>query len=165
MTNVNDMNENLARSIGIYVRAFPSSYEILTDSIGVALSLLRSGRTDVDATGVVTLEVFPNHQFNRFDNIQVMVLHIVREFMVVGLTDGWENAYASYTLAVHNAVGSYSANTRNISVKAINSYIEANCRDYNNAYPASFDIRSTNLNEALLINQYLSESLEHFQLG
>lgn len=165
MTDVIDMNERLANSVGIFIRAFPSSYEILTDSIGIAISLLRSGETDVDATGVVTLEVFPNGKFNRFDNTQVMVLHIVREFMVIGLTDSWEDAYAVYTLAVHNAVATYSSSGRNMSVKAINLYIEMNCKNYTGSNPISFGANTLNVSESLLINQYLSESLEHFQLG
>ena len=156
----------MAAGVGLFIRAYHTRHDILTDSISTAIELIQAGHNDVDALAVATIEVFPNGRLNRHDPVQVLAIRILTEFMAVVHLTSLENAVKAYNEAVEFATQTLEASPTLLSQRAVYSFLENSVANYDAQYPINHvKHNQQNAVTSLIINRYLAESIEHFHLG
>lgn len=152
--------------IGLFVRAYHTRHDILTDSINAAVSLIQTSQDHVDALAVAVVECFPDGRLTRHDPVQQLTIRILNNFLITAHTVGLQDALDTYNEGVEKALDTLEASPAWISQKAVYSFLEHSESQFDAQYPINH-MKSgySTPQESLLINQYLAESVEHFHLG
>jgi hypothetical protein len=74
--------------VGLFIRAYHTRHDLLTDSINTAVYLIETGRDDVDALAVAVVECFPDGRLTRHDPVQQLASRILNNFMITAHTVG-----------------------------------------------------------------------------
>ena len=151
--------------IGLFVRAYHTRHDILTDSINAAVSLIQTGQDHVDALAVAVIECFPEGCLNRHDPVQQLTIRILNNFLIAAHTVGLQDAMNSYNEGVERALETLETSPAWISQKAVYSFLEHSESQFDAQYPINHMKNGSSPKESLSINQYLAESVEHFHLG
>ena len=161
----NTTKQRLMDSTSLFVRAYPTSYQLLSDSVAIGQYLLQHNMDHVDAIPTAVIELFPNRKYNRFDNIQYMVVSILTDYMCVACTASEEVATLAYNDAVNHGIDTMPHTTSTISSKAVNNYIANSIENLpQSSINFQRELRCTD-EAAKYINFMVNESVNHFYLG
>ncbi len=152
--------------VGLFIRAYHTRHDLLTDSINTAVSLIETGRDDVDALAVAVVECFPDGRLTRHDPVQQLAIRILNNFMITAHTVGLREALETYNEGVNNALDTLEISPAWISQKAVYTFLDRSESQFDAQYPINHTKHSSvSIEESISINRYLSDSVEHFHLG
>lgn len=155
---------NLNDSIGLFIRAYHTQTQMMSDCVSAMMTLIIDGYDIIDSINAAIIECFPDGKVAPHNPIHQLVVVTLRDLGEVVSLIGIFQATMAYKSSVESAVSSFEQSPSWLSQKSVYSYLDkAENRQYN--YSVLSKDKSLPIDEQASINQYIRESLDHINLG